>query len=63
MTRPSSPARSRTSSPRASIDAECVAVVDPDTFGAVDTIVGPTLIALAARVGSTRLIDNIEVAP
>jgi pantoate--beta-alanine ligase len=47
----------------AGIDAEYVAVVDPDSFVPVDTIVGPTLIALAARVGSTRLIDNIEVAP
>ena len=45
------------------IDPEYVAVVDPDTFTPVDTIAGPTLIALAARVGSTRLIDNIEVAP
>ena len=45
------------------IDPEYVAVVDPDTFTPVDTIAGPTLIALAAHVGSTRLIDNIEVAP
>ena len=45
------------------IDAEYVAVVDPDSFVPVDTIAGPTLIALAARVGATRLIDNIEVAP
>jgi len=47
----------------AGIDAEYVAVVDPDSFVPVDTIAGPTLIALAARVGATRLIDNIEVAP
>lgn len=45
------------------IGAEYVAVVDPDSFVPVDTIAGPTLIALAARVGATRLIDNIEVAP
>lgn len=45
------------------IQAEYVAVVDPDSFVPVDTIAGPTLIALAARVGTTRLIDNIEVAP
>ncbi len=47
----------------AGIDPEYVALVDPDTFAPVDAIAGPTLIALAARVGSTRLIDNIEVAP
>jgi pantoate--beta-alanine ligase len=47
----------------AGVDAEYVAVVDPDSFVPVDTIAGSTLIALAARVGSTRLIDNIEVAP
>lgn len=47
----------------ADIVAEYVAVVDPASFVPVDTVVGPILIALAARVGSTRLIDNIEVAP
>ncbi len=47
----------------AGIGAEYVAVVDPDSFVAVDMIAGPTLIALAAEVGSTRLIDNIEVTP
>lgn len=47
----------------AGIAAEYVAVIDPDSFEPVETIAGPTLIALAARVGATRLIDNIEVAP
>ncbi len=47
----------------AGIEAEYVAVVDPDSFLPVETLDRPTLIALAARVGSTRLIDNIEVAP
>lgn len=45
------------------IEAEYVAVVDRDSFAPVDTLVGPALIAVAARVGSTRLIDNMEVAP
>ena len=45
----------------ADIVAEYVAVVDPGSFRPVDRIDGPTLIAVAARVGSTRLIDNIEV--
>ncbi|MGB7962035.1 MAG: pantoate--beta-alanine ligase [Propionicimonas sp.] len=47
----------------AGIVAEYVAVVDPAAFRPVDTIDRPTLIAVAARVGATRLIDNIEVAP
>ena len=47
----------------AGIAVEYVAVIDPDSFEPVETIAGPTLIALAARVGATRLIDNIEVAP
>ena len=47
----------------AGIAAEYVAVIDPDSFEPVEIIAGPTLIALAARVGATRLIDNIEVAP
>lgn len=47
----------------ADIEAEYVAVVDPVTFAAVTTIDRSTLIAVAARVGTTRLIDNIEVAP
>nr|WP_300149518.1 pantoate--beta-alanine ligase [Propionicimonas sp.] len=45
------------------ITAEYVAVVDPDSFAPVATITGRTLVALAARVGPVRLIDNLEVAP
>ncbi len=44
------------------IEAEYVAVVDSE-FGPVAVIERPALIAVAAWVGSTRLIDNIEVAP
>jgi len=44
------------------IVAEYVAVVD-DGFRPVERVEGPARIAVAARVGSTRLIDNIEVAP
>jgi pantoate--beta-alanine ligase len=44
------------------IEAEYVAVVDSE-FGAVAVVERPALIAVAAWVGSTRLIDNIEVAP
>lgn len=45
------------------ITAEYVAVIDPDSFAPVDTVTARTLIALAARVGPVRLIDNLEVAP
>ena len=41
------------------IEAEYVAVVDPDTFQPVAEVDGHVLVALAARVGATRLIDNI----
>ena len=40
-----------------------VAAVDPLTFKAVAEVAGPTLLAIAARVGSTRLIDNTVVRP
>lgn len=46
----------------ADILAEYVAVVDRD-FAPVEEIEGPAVIAVAARVGTTRLIDNIEVFP
>ncbi len=48
---------------RESLTAEYIAVLDPDTFGPVPRVVRPALIALAARVGPVRLIDNMEVAP
>jgi pantoate--beta-alanine ligase len=41
------------------VDPEYVAVVDPDTFQPATN--GRALIAVAARVGSTRLIDNLEL--
>ena len=47
----------------ASIAAEYIAVVDPGTFAPLERIERPALIALAARVGPVRLIDNMEVAP
>jgi len=34
-------------------------IVDPDTLDPVEHISRPALAAVAARVGSTRLIDNI----
>ena len=38
---------------------EYVAVVDPDTFAPVHSLDRPAVLAIAARVGRTRLIDNV----
>jgi pantoate--beta-alanine ligase len=40
------------------VDAEYVAVVHPETFQPVAAVNGRVLVAVAARVGATRLIDN-----
>lgn len=40
-----------------------VAAVDPITFKNVQEVTAPTLLAIAARAGSTRLIDNALVQP
>ena len=41
------------------IGVDYVEVLDPATLLPVDTVLAPTLVAIAARVGSTRLLDNI----
>ncbi|HOM72209.1 MAG TPA: pantoate--beta-alanine ligase [Armatimonadota bacterium] len=38
-----------------------VAVVDPETLMPVDCVDGPVLVALAVRIGNTRLIDNMLI--
>jgi aspartate 1-decarboxylase len=38
---------------------EYAAVVHPDTFEPLETLEGPALLAVAARVGPARLIDNV----
>jgi pantoate--beta-alanine ligase len=38
---------------------EYIAVTEPITLAPVETVDGGTVIALAARVGTTRLIDNV----
>jgi pantoate--beta-alanine ligase len=43
------------------VDADYVAVVDPETFQPVDAVNGHVLVAVAARVGATRLIDNVSL--
>jgi hypothetical protein len=40
---------------------EYVAVVHPDTFEPVASLDGPALLAVAARVGPARLIDNVHL--
>jgi len=40
-----------------------ISVVDPDTLQPVAQIERPVLVALAVRIGQTRLIDNLTVDP
>lgn len=40
-----------------------ISIVDPETMQPVGQITGPVLIALAVRLGATRLIDNLTVDP
>ena len=48
---------------RVPVSIDYVAAVDPLTLKNVETVTGPTLLAIAARVGQTRLIDNVVVEP
>lgn len=41
------------------VNVEYVAIVDPHDLAPVDAVAADTIIALAARVGRTRLIDNL----
>jgi pantoate--beta-alanine ligase len=41
------------------VELQYVAVVDPDTLADLDRIAGQALVAVAAKVGATRLIDNV----
>jgi pantoate--beta-alanine ligase len=43
------------------VEPEYVAVVDPDSFDVIATARGRVLLAVAARVGATRLIDNLLI--
>jgi hypothetical protein len=44
-------------------DLEYFELVDPDTLEPVTTVERPVLVAVAARVGKTRLIDNAVLSP
>ena len=48
---------------RIPVSIDYVAAVDPMTLKPVETINAPTVLAVAARVGMTRLIDNVLVEP
>jgi pantoate--beta-alanine ligase len=48
---------------RIPVSIDYVAAVDPVTLRPVEMIAGPTILAVAARVGTTRLIDNVLVEP
>jgi len=43
------------------LSIDYVAAVDPITLKPVEVVNGPTLLAVGARVGSTRLIDNVII--
>jgi len=49
---------------QARVEPEYVALVSPDDFSPLAAVNGrPALLAVAARVGTVRLIDNTEVSP
>jgi pantoate--beta-alanine ligase len=45
------------------LSIDYVAAVDPLTLKPVEVMTGPTVLAIAVRVGATRLIDNVVVTP
>lgn len=45
------------------VEPEYLSLVDPDTLEEVSRLQGPALLAIAAHVGSVRLIDNVIVDP
>ena len=56
-------ARARGVARRAEVEPEYVALVDPDTLEPLEPLDGAALLALAARVGAVRLIDNTILSP
>jgi pantoate--beta-alanine ligase len=43
------------------LSIDYIAAVDPITLKPVEVVQGPTVFAVAARVGTTRLIDNVVI--
>jgi pantoate--beta-alanine ligase len=56
-------AAGRAAMARLGVEPEYVAVVGPDDLLPVERVEGDVLVAVAARVGATRLIDNTLVSP
>ena len=44
-------------------DIDYINIVDPDTLEDISVISGPVVMALAVKVGNTRLIDNMTLLP
>jgi pantothenate synthetase len=44
------------------VAVEYISIVEPETLAPVALVDPSSLVALAARVGGTRLIDNIEIS-
>lgn len=45
------------------VEPEYLELVDPSTFERIDSLDAPALLVVAARVGETRLIDNVVLDP
>ena len=45
------------------IRVDYIAIVDPQTLDEIKDIKGKVLVALAVRIGKTRLIDNMLISP
>ncbi len=48
---------------RVPVSFDYVETIDPVTLRHVESVDGPTVLAIAARIGNTRLIDNLIVEP
>lgn len=48
---------------RTGVEIEYISVVDPETLEPLETVDGPARIAVSARVGRARLIDNMALEP
>ena len=48
---------------RVPVSIDYVAAIDPITLKPAEQVSGPVVLAIAARVGTTRLIDNIIIMP
>ncbi len=44
-------------------EIDYISICDPDTLDDIESITGPVLMALAVKVGKTRLIDNMILSP